>query len=147
VRSEARTLSQLKSLLKVAELSVCTNGCILYPPLISKKRGSRSKKISIALNLKCEMRKGKRIDFNWIYNKIHVCERIENNSSITPSAVFRASAILSLRFCNFEANVSFHLSKTAFRFIAMLDKSVNFTSAFLILLRASDTEKSIFLFL
>lgn len=58
---------------------------------------------------------------------------------ITPSAVFRASAILSLRFCNFVAKVSFHLSKAAFRFIAALDKLISFASVVLILLIASDT--------
>lgn len=59
---------------------------------------------------------------------------------ITPSAVFRASAILSLRFCSFVAKVSFHLSKTAFRFIAALDKLISFASVVLILLIASDTK-------
>lgn len=66
---------------------------------------------------------------------------------ITPSAVLRASAILSLRFCSFAANVSFHLSKAAFRFIAMFDKLISFVSAFLILLSASDTEINVCAFL
>lgn len=58
---------------------------------------------------------------------------------ITPSAVFLASAILSLRFCSFDVNVSFHLSKILLRFTAAFDKLISFASAFLMLLKASDT--------
>lgn len=59
---------------------------------------------------------------------------------ITPSAVFLASAILSLRFCNFVVNVSFHLSNSFFLFTAAFDKLINFASAFFMLLSASVTE-------
>lgn len=65
---------------------------------------------------------------------------------ITPSAVFLASAILSLRFCNFVANVSFHLSNTFFLFAAAFEKLINLASAFFVLLSASVTEIIFFLF-